>query len=31
MKWYQLDAGELEAISRLEKTNLDRFFSAFKK
>jgi hypothetical protein len=26
-----LDAGELEAISRLEKTTLDRFISVFKK
>ena len=26
-----LDAGELEAISRFEKTNLDKLFSVFKK
>ena len=26
-----LDAGELEAVSRLEKTGLDKFFSVFKK
>ena len=26
-----LDAGELEAVSRLEKTGLDKLFSIFKK
>ena len=26
-----LDAGELEAISRFEKTSLDKLFSVFKK
>ena len=26
-----LDAGELEMVSRLEKTNLDKLFSVFKK
>jgi len=26
-----LDAGELEAVSRLEKTGLDKLFSVFKK
>jgi uncharacterized protein len=26
-----LDAGELEGISRFEKTNLDKLFSVFKK